>query len=59
MPEICQSFSQRATRSHMEAGRVVIFAGGTGNPFFTTDSAACLRGIEIRRCAAEKRARVR
>lgn len=47
MPEICESFSQRATRAHLDAGRVVIFAGGTGNPFFTTDSAAALRAAEI------------
>ena len=43
MPEICQSFSQRAALHHLERGKVVIFAGGTGNPFFTTDSAASLR----------------
>lgn len=47
MPEICESFSQRGTLAHLNAGRVVIFAGGTGNPFFTTDSAAALRGAEI------------
>ena len=47
MPEICESFSQRATLYHLSLGRVVIFAGGTGNPFFTTDSAAALRAIEI------------
>lgn len=47
MPEICQSFSQRAAVHHLEKGRVVIFAGGTGNPFFTTDSAAALRAAEI------------
>ncbi|MAZ84793.1 MAG: UMP kinase [Hoeflea sp.] len=47
MPEICQSFSQRAALHHLERGKVVIFAGGTGNPFFTTDSAAALRGAEI------------
>ena len=47
MPEICQSFSQRAALHHLEKGRVVIFAGGTGNPFFTTDSAAALRAAEI------------
>ncbi len=40
MPELCESFSQRAALAHASAGRVVIFAGGTGNPFFTTDSAA-------------------
>jgi uridylate kinase len=47
MPEICQSFSQRAALHHIEKGRVVIFAGGTGNPFFTTDSAAALRAAEM------------
>ncbi|GGD89439.1 uridylate kinase [Aureimonas endophytica] len=47
MPEICESFSQRAALSHAGAGRVVIFAGGTGNPFFTTDSAAALRAAEM------------
>ena len=46
MPEICQSFSQRAALHHLEKGRVVIFAGGTGNPFFTTDSAAALRAAK-------------
>lgn len=47
MPEICQTFSQRAALHHLEKGRVVIFAGGTGNPFFTTDSAAALRAAEM------------
>ncbi len=47
MPEICESFSQRQAVHHMAQGRVVIFAGGTGNPFFTTDSAAALRAAEI------------
>ncbi|MCY0146720.1 UMP kinase [Hoeflea sp. G2-23] len=47
MPEICQSFSQRAALHHLQKGRVVIFAGGTGNPFFTTDSAAALRAAEM------------
>ncbi|WP_281409580.1 UMP kinase [Martelella sp. HB161492] len=47
MPEICESFSQRAGLAHLAAGRVVIFAGGTGNPFFTTDSAAALRAAEM------------
>ena len=47
MPEICQSFSQRAALHHLEKGRVVIFAGGTGNPFFTTDTAAALRASEM------------
>jgi uridylate kinase len=47
MPELCESFSQRAALAHANAGRVVIFAGGTGNPFFTTDSAAALRAAEM------------
>ncbi|WP_427023262.1 UMP kinase [Aureimonas ureilytica] len=47
MPEICESFSQRAALAHADRGRVVIFAGGTGNPFFTTDSAAALRAAEM------------
>lgn len=47
MPELCESFSQRQATAYMDAGRVVIFAGGTGNPFFTTDSAAALRAAEI------------
>lgn len=47
MPEICESFSQRKAMAYLEAGKVVIFAGGTGNPFFTTDSAAALRAAEI------------
>jgi uridylate kinase len=47
MPEICESFSQRKAIKYMDAGMVVIFAGGTGNPFFTTDSAAALRAAEI------------
>ena len=47
MPEICESFSQRQATAYMNAGKVVIFAGGTGNPFFTTDSAAALRAAEI------------
>ncbi|MBD3609942.1 MAG: UMP kinase [Gammaproteobacteria bacterium] len=47
MPEICESYVRRRAVRHLEKGRVVIFAAGTGNPFFTTDSAASLRGIEI------------
>ncbi len=47
MPEICESFSQRGALHHLAQGRVVIFAGGTGNPFFTTDSAAALRAAEM------------
>ncbi len=47
MPEICENFTQRAALYHQGAGRVVIFAGGTGNPFFTTDSAGALRAAEM------------
>ncbi|MEL6919991.1 MAG: UMP kinase [Pseudomonadota bacterium] len=47
MPQLCESFSQRKAMWNMEQGRVVIFAGGTGNPYFTTDSAAALRAAEI------------
>ncbi|WP_182084547.1 UMP kinase [Aureimonas sp. ME7] len=47
MPQLCESFSQQVALAHAEKGRVVIFAGGTGNPFFTTDSAAALRAAEM------------
>ena len=45
--QVCEDFVRRRAVRHLEKGRVVIFAAGTGNPFFTTDSAASLRGIEI------------
>lgn len=45
--EVCEDYIRRRAVRHLEKGRVVIFAGGTGNPFFTTDSAAALRAIEI------------
>ncbi len=44
---VCETYSVRRARAHLDAGRVVLLAGGTGNPFFTTDSAAALRAIEI------------
>lgn len=47
MPQLCESFSQRLASEYMNQGKVVVFAGGTGNPFFTTDSAAALRAAEI------------
>jgi len=47
MNEIAAPFSQRKAIQELEAGKVVIFAAGTGNPFFTTDTAAALRGVEI------------
>jgi uridylate kinase len=48
MKAIAEPFIQRRAIRHMEKGRVVIFAGGTGNPYFTTDTAATLRAVEIR-----------
>ena len=44
---VVEGYSRRAALAHLAAGRVLIFAGGTGNPFFTTDTAASLRGLEI------------
>ena len=48
MQEIAEPFIQRRAVRHLEKGRIVIFAGGTGNPYFTTDTAASLRAMEIR-----------
>jgi uridylate kinase len=45
--QVCEEYIHRRAIRHIEKGRIVIFAAGTGNPFFTTDSAASLRGIEI------------
>ncbi|MES1925161.1 UMP kinase [Salinisphaera sp. T31B1] len=45
--QVCEDYIRRRAIRHLEKGRVVIFAAGTGNPFFTTDSAASLRAIEI------------
>jgi len=45
--QVCESYSRRRAVDYLEQGRVVIFAAGTGNPFFTTDSAASLRAAEI------------
>ena len=47
MNDVCESYTAREAIHHLQQGRVVIFAAGTGNPFFTTDSAASLRAIEI------------
>ncbi len=47
MTTICEPYIRRRAIRHMEKGRVVIFAAGTGNPFFTTDSAAALRAVEM------------
>ena len=48
MQELAEPYIRRRAVRHMEKGRVVIFAAGTGNPYFTTDSAAALRAIEIK-----------
>jgi len=48
MNQVCEAYTSRQAIRHLEQGRVVIFAAGTGNPFFTTDSAASLRAIEIK-----------
>ncbi|HDQ03528.1 MAG TPA: UMP kinase [Deltaproteobacteria bacterium] len=48
MHEVAEPFIQRKALRHLEKGRIVIFAGGTGNPYFTTDTAAALRAMEIR-----------
>jgi uridylate kinase len=45
--QVCEDYIRRRALRHLEKGRVVIFAAGTGNPFFTTDTAASLRAIEI------------
>ena len=45
--QVCEDYIRRRAIRHLEKGRVVIFAAGTGNPFFTTDTAASLRGVEI------------
>jgi uridylate kinase len=46
MPTICEPYARRTAMRHLQKGRVVVFAGGTGNPFFTTDTAAALRAAE-------------
>lgn len=47
MPKIAEPFIKRKAQRHLEKGRVVIFGAGTGNPYFTTDTAAALRAIEM------------
>jgi uridylate kinase len=47
MPKVAEPYIRRRAQRHLEKGRVVILAGGTGNPFFTTDTAAALRAAEI------------
>jgi len=47
MPQVCELFTRKAALRHLSDGRIVLFAGGTGNPFFTTDTTAVLRASEI------------
>ncbi len=47
MPQVCENYTQRDARARIRQGEIVIFAAGTGNPFFTTDTGASLRAIEI------------
>ncbi|MDD7619309.1 MAG: UMP kinase [Bacillales bacterium] len=47
VPQVCEPYYRRKAISHLEKGRVVIFAGGTGNPYCTTDSCAALRALEV------------
>ena len=48
IPQLAEPFIRRRAIRHLEKGRIVIFAAGTGNPYFTTDSAAALRALEIK-----------
>lgn len=47
VPQVCEPYIRRKAVHHLDKGRIVIFAGGTGNPFFTTDSCATLRALEV------------
>lgn len=58
MPEVAEPYIRRRAIRHLEKGRVVIFGGGTGNPFFTTDTAAALRANEIEADALFKATKV-
>lgn len=58
MPKIAEPFIKRKAQRHLEKGRVVIFGAGTGNPYFTTDTAAALRAIEINADAVVKATKV-
>lgn len=58
MAELCEPYIRRKAVRHLEKGRVVIFSGGTGNPYFTTDTAAGLRAMEIHADAIFKATKV-
>ena len=58
MPYVCQPYSRQAALNHLGKGRVTVFAGGTGNPFFTTDTGAVLRAAELSADAVMKATQV-
>ena len=58
MEQICEPYIRRRAMRHLETGRIVIFGAGTGNPYFTTDTAASLRAIEIKADVVLKGTRV-
>lgn len=58
MEQICEPYIRRRAMTHLETGRIVIFGAGTGNPYFTTDTAASLRAIEIKADVVLKGTRV-
>src|SRR5947207_6946377 len=58
MHQVCEPFIRRRAMRHLEKGRVIIFAAGTGNPYFSTDTAAALRAMEIKADAILKATRV-
>lgn len=58
MPSLCQPYSRQAALNHLAKGRVTILAGGTGNPFFTTDTGAALRAAELSADAVMKATQV-
>ena len=58
MPTVCEAYVRPKALHHMDKGRIVIFAAGTGNPFFTTDTTAALRAIEMGCCAVAKATQV-
>ena len=58
MPQLCQPYSRQAALAHLVKGRVIMLAGGTGNPFFTTDTGAALRAAELSANAVMKATQV-
>ena len=47
MPQVCESYSRQRAVKHLDDGHIVVFGGGTGNPYFTTDTTAVLRAVEL------------